>query len=155
MGYVLPSCSLFSVQIASSLSRNARITSSFTDDLSSKIALQYAKANLQNPPKRLQFINFYVKHLPICSFFYNFVVVSNSTCTNLIIFNFMRETILVTGRVGFIGTNLCLRLLKEGKETICLDNLSTGSPWNLKLLKQFPNFTFIYQDITIEETITY
>ena len=88
-------------------------------------------------------------------FFYNFVVVSNSTCTNLIIFNFMRETILVTGRVGFIGTNLCLRLLKEGKETICLDNLSTGSPWNLKLLKQFPNFTFIYQDITIEETITY
>ncbi len=46
MGYVLPSCSLFSVQIASSLSRNARITSSFTDDLSSKIALQYAKANL-------------------------------------------------------------------------------------------------------------
>ena len=46
----------------------------------------------------------------------------------------MRETILVTGRVGFIGTNLCLRLLKEGKETICLDNLSTGSPWNLKLM---------------------
>ena len=60
----------------------------------------------------------------------------------------MRETILVTGGVGFIGTNLCLRLLKEGKETICLDNLSTGSPWNLKLLKQFPNFTFINQDIT-------
>ena len=46
MGYVLPSCSLFSVQIVSSLSRNARITLSFTDDLSSKIALQYDKANL-------------------------------------------------------------------------------------------------------------
>ncbi len=46
MGYVLPSCSLFSVQIVSSLSRNARITPSFTNNLSSKIALQYDKANL-------------------------------------------------------------------------------------------------------------
>lgn len=75
------------------------------------------------------------------------MVVSNNACANLITFNYMVETILVTG-VGFIGTNLCLRLLKEGKETICLDNLSTGSLQNLKLLKQFPNFTFINQDIT-------
>ena len=52
----------------------------------------------------------------------------------------MRETILVTGGVGFIGTNLCLRLLKEGKETICLDNLSTGSPWNLKLMPKLFKF---------------
>ena len=34
--------------------------------------------------------------------------------------------ILVTGGVGFIGTNLIKRLLKEGHEVISIDNYSTG-----------------------------
>ncbi len=34
--------------------------------------------------------------------------------------------ILVTGGVGFIGTNLVKRLLKDGHEVISLDNYSTG-----------------------------
>ena len=34
--------------------------------------------------------------------------------------------ILVTGGVGFVGTNLIKRLLKEGHKVVCLDNYSTG-----------------------------
>ena len=33
---------------------------------------------------------------------------------------------LVTGGVGFVGTNLIKRLLKDGYDVISLDNYSTG-----------------------------
>ena len=45
MGYVLPSFGLSSAQIASSLSRYARITPSFTDDLFSKVVSKSDKVN--------------------------------------------------------------------------------------------------------------
>ena len=54
---------------------------------------------------------------------------------------------MVTGGVGFLGTNLCLRLLKEGNEVVVLDDLSTGFEKNLKLLSGMENFTFIKHDI--------
>jgi UDP-glucose 4-epimerase len=38
--------------------------------------------------------------------------------------------ILVTGGVGFVGTNLIKRLLKEGHEVISIDNYSTGNVEN-------------------------
>ena len=34
---------------------------------------------------------------------------------------------LVTGGAGFIGSNLCRRLLSENHYVICLDDLSTGN----------------------------
>lgn len=37
-----------------------------------------------------------------------------------------RRRILITGGAGFIGSHLCERLLKEGNEIVCLDNLHTG-----------------------------
>ncbi len=46
MGYVLPSFGLFSVHIATSLGRNARITPSIADDMYSKIVSKSSKANL-------------------------------------------------------------------------------------------------------------
>ncbi len=57
------------------------------------------------------------------------------------------KTILVTGGVGFIGTNLCLRLLREGNQVIAIDNLYTSLKSNLELLQAFPNFTFIDYNI--------
>lgn len=38
----------------------------------------------------------------------------------------MSHTILVTGGAGFVGTNLIIRLLKEGHVVYSLDNYSTG-----------------------------
>ena len=37
---------------------------------------------------------------------------------------------LVTGGVGFIGTNLIKRFVKEGHKVACFDNYSTGSKNN-------------------------
>ncbi|MBP7934350.1 MAG: SDR family oxidoreductase [Phycisphaerae bacterium] len=37
-----------------------------------------------------------------------------------------KQTILVTGGAGFIGSHLCLRLFEEGCHVICLDNYFTG-----------------------------
>lgn len=54
---------------------------------------------------------------------------------------------LITGGVGFLGTNLSLRLLKEGHDVVAVDNLLTGSQRNLEELGQYKNFFFIEQDI--------
>lgn len=58
------------------------------------------------------------------------------------------KRILVTGGAGFIGSHLCVRLLKEGCQVICLDNFLTGSPKNIQHLTANPNFRMAEQDIT-------
>lgn len=55
---------------------------------------------------------------------------------------------LVTGGAGFIGSHLCRRLLKEGHQVICVDNLLTGSEQNIEDLKSQPGFLFVNHDIT-------
>lgn len=57
------------------------------------------------------------------------------------------KKILVTGGAGFIGSNLCERLLNEGNKVICLDNLFTGSIDNIKHLLLNPDFEFVEHDI--------
>jgi len=44
--------------------------------------------------------------------------------------NFKDKAVAVTGGTGFIGTNLCERLVKEGCKVTSLDNYSTGSEEN-------------------------
>lgn len=56
--------------------------------------------------------------------------------------------ILVTGGAGFIGSHLCRRLVEEGDDVICLDNLFTGSKSNIEDLFKYSNFHFILHDIT-------
>jgi UDP-glucuronate decarboxylase len=56
--------------------------------------------------------------------------------------------ILVTGGAGFIGSHLITRLMQEGHEVVCLDNLFTGSKGNLAPWLEHPNFTFVHHDIT-------
>lgn len=57
------------------------------------------------------------------------------------------KKVLVAGGAGFIGSHLCERLLNEGDEVYCLDNLYTGSEENIKHLKNNSNFHFINDDI--------
>ncbi len=55
--------------------------------------------------------------------------------------------ILVTGGAGFIGSHLCRRLLADGHDVVCLDNLFTGSRDNIEDLLAHPRFEFVEHDI--------
>ena len=55
---------------------------------------------------------------------------------------------LVTGGAGFLGSHLCERLIAEGHEVVCLDNLITGEESNLQPLLSHPRFTFLRRDIS-------
>lgn len=55
--------------------------------------------------------------------------------------------ILVTGGAGFIGSNLCDDLLKEGHYVRCLDNFSTGHFKNIESLMSHPRFELQVGDI--------
>ena len=56
--------------------------------------------------------------------------------------------VLVTGGAGFIGSHLCDRLIHEGNDVICVDNLFTGRKNNIRHLLNNPYFEFIRHDIT-------
>lgn len=58
-----------------------------------------------------------------------------------------KQVVVVTGGAGFIGANLCRRLLADGHIVICVDNLSTGSRENIKELEKNPFFYFQQRDI--------
>lgn len=56
--------------------------------------------------------------------------------------------ILVTGGAGFVGSNLCARLMEDEKNEVwCLDNLSTGKMENIKQFLESPRFTFLEQNV--------
>jgi UDP-glucuronate decarboxylase len=56
-------------------------------------------------------------------------------------------SILVTGGSGFLGSNLCIRLIDEGNKVICVDNNYTGRMKNLESIINHPNFSFINHDV--------
>lgn len=59
-----------------------------------------------------------------------------------------RKRILVTGGAGFLGSHLCDKLLEQGHEVLCLDNLFTGTKRNIDHLHNHPRFEFMRHDIT-------
>ncbi len=58
------------------------------------------------------------------------------------------KRILVTGGAGFLGSHLCDRLVAQGHDVICLDNLFTSQKTNIQHLLGKPNFEFIRHDVT-------
>jgi UDP-glucuronate decarboxylase len=61
---------------------------------------------------------------------------------------YLMRKVLVTGRVGFLGSHLCERLVGEGHEVLCVDNLFTGARDNIRGLLDEPNFDFMRHDVT-------
>ncbi len=59
-----------------------------------------------------------------------------------------QERALVTGGAGFIGSHLCERLLGDGIQVVCMDNLITGDLANIEHLCTHKDFTFVQQDVT-------
>ena len=57
---------------------------------------------------------------------------------------------LITGGAGFIGSHLCERLLCEGYQVVCIDNLSTGILENVApFLASEANFEYIEHDVSV------
>jgi dTDP-glucose 4,6-dehydratase len=59
-----------------------------------------------------------------------------------------RARAVVTGGAGFLGSHLCDRLLAEGIEVVCIDNLLTGSLTNIEHLFGVDGFAFEKYDVT-------
>lgn len=59
-----------------------------------------------------------------------------------------RKRVLVTGGAGFRGSHLIDRLLEQGNEVLCVDNLFTGTKENLYHLHGHPRFEFMRHDVT-------
>ena len=59
-----------------------------------------------------------------------------------------RKRILVTGGAGFLGSHLIDRLLEQGHEVLCVDNLFTGTKRNMEHLHAQPRFEFMRHDVT-------
>jgi UDP-glucuronate decarboxylase len=60
----------------------------------------------------------------------------------------MSKRILVTGGAGFLGSHLCERLIAQGEEVVCLDNLFTGRRENIAALLDDHRFEFVRHDVT-------
>lgn len=54
---------------------------------------------------------------------------------------------LVTGGAGFIGSHLCKRLIADGAEVVCQDNLFTGRYENVEHLNKTKKFSFLKLDV--------
>ena len=60
----------------------------------------------------------------------------------------MSKKVLITGGAGFLGSNLCEKLLNLGNKIYCLDNYYTGFARNVAHLMDHPDFELIEHDVT-------
>lgn len=58
------------------------------------------------------------------------------------------KRVLVTGGGGFLGGHLCERMLDDGLEVICVDDLSTSAPTAENLLRDRDGYQFVHHDIS-------
>lgn len=54
---------------------------------------------------------------------------------------------IVLGAAGFIGSNLCEKLLSMGHKVVGIDNLEYGNLNNIKKIKNYSSFVFHHKDI--------
>ncbi|MDR1510780.1 MAG: NAD-dependent epimerase/dehydratase family protein [Synergistaceae bacterium] len=65
------------------------------------------------------------------------------------------RTSFVTGGAGFIGGNLCARLLEAGHKVICYDNFSTGQARFTEPLEKNSNFKLLRGDLLDPDFLAY
>ncbi|KKB83974.1 NAD-dependent dehydratase [Devosia limi DSM 17137] len=65
----------------------------------------------------------------------------------------MTKRILISGGAGFLGANLCRKLLAQGHAIVCLDNFRTGAQRNIADLLGHPRFTLLQQDVSEPVTL--
>ena len=58
------------------------------------------------------------------------------------------KRVLVTGGAGFLGSHICVHLVEQGHDVICLDNFFTSQKSNVAHLLNKSNFELIRHDIT-------
>jgi UDP-glucuronate decarboxylase len=63
-------------------------------------------------------------------------------------FEHYKDSRILTGGAGFIGSHLCERLLAESAEVVSVDNYFTGSRRNIAHLLQNPLFEAVRHDVT-------
>ena len=61
---------------------------------------------------------------------------------------YARESILVAGGAGFLGSHLCDRLLADGAHVLCVDNFFTGNYSDIDHLHGNLQFELIRHDVT-------
>lgn len=61
----------------------------------------------------------------------------------------VRKRVMVTGGAGFLGSHLIDRLLEQGHEVLCVDNLFTGAKQNIDHLRGHERFEFMRHDVTM------
>lgn len=59
-----------------------------------------------------------------------------------------QKRVMVTGGAGFLGSHLCERLVDQGCDVLCVDNLFTGTKANIGHLISKTNFEFLRHDVT-------
>jgi dTDP-glucose 4,6-dehydratase len=59
-----------------------------------------------------------------------------------------KQTVVITGGAGFLGSHLCDRFIKEGFRVVAMDNLITGDLRNIEHLFKYPDFDFYEHDVT-------
>ena len=59
-----------------------------------------------------------------------------------------RKRVVVTGGAGFLGSHLIGRLLEQGHEILCVDNLFTGTKSNIERFYNHARFEFLRHDVT-------
>jgi UDP-glucuronate decarboxylase len=58
-----------------------------------------------------------------------------------------RQTALVAGGAGFVGSHLCDALVEDGYEVRCIDNFGSGRPRNVEHLLDHPRFVLQEADV--------
>jgi nucleoside-diphosphate-sugar epimerase len=66
----------------------------------------------------------------------------------------MNHRVLVTGGAGFLGSHLCERLLSEGDEVICLDDVSSGQRENVASFADNDRFSFFKKGVRLPDSLS-